>query len=125
MTSSCTKEQSLDALVDNYGADFPEDETKIGEYYGNIGPELYDQFMEHINFNAEPYNIAPAIEEILKLPKDAKILDVGCGTGLIGKLITKQGYNNIYGVDATEKFIEAARTTGIYKENECLYMGAG
>ena len=111
--------------MDNYGADFPEDVTKIGDYYGNIGPELYDQYMEHINFNAEPYNIAPAVEEILNLPHDAKILDVGCGTGLIGKLISKSGYNNIYGVDATQKFIDAARLTGIYQENECMYLGAG
>ena len=109
MTDALTKEQSLDALVQNYGVDFPEDITKIGEYYGNIGPELYDEYMQYINFNAEPYNIAPAVEEILKLPKDAKILDVGCGTGLIGKLISKMGYNNLTGVDATAKFIEAAK----------------
>jgi 2-polyprenyl-3-methyl-5-hydroxy-6-metoxy-1,4-benzoquinol methylase len=109
--SALTKEQSLDALVQNYGVDFPEDVTKIGEYYGNIGPELYDEYMQYINFNAEPYNIAPAVEEILKLPKDAKILDVGCGTGLIGKLISKMGYKNITGVDATQKFIDAAKQT--------------
>ena len=116
-------DEKLNALVSNYGDDFPTDVTKIGEYYGKIGPELYDEYMKFINFNAEPYNIAPAVEEILNLPKDAKILDVGCGTGLIAKLISPKGYNNMYGVDATDKFVVAARETGLYKEAECMYLG--
>ena len=52
-------------------------------------------------------------------------MDVGCGTGLIAKLISKKGYNNITGVDATKNFIDAARLTGLYKDNECLYLGNG
>ena len=81
--------------------------------------------MKFINFNAEPYNIAPAIKEIIQLPTESKILDVGCGTGLIGKLISQQGYTNITGVDATEKFVNAAKETGLYQDAKCMYLGNG
>ena len=115
----------MNEKVVNYGQEFPDDITKIGQYYSNIGPELYDEHMEFINFNAEPYNIAPAVKNILKLPTDARILDMGCGTGLITKLISKDGYNNISGVDATPPFVEAAIATGLYKSVDCLYLGSG
>ena len=56
------------------------------------------------------------LTEEMDLPKDSKILDVGCGTGLMGKMLSTDGYNQIVGVDASEKFVEASVATGFYTE---------
>ena len=36
-------------------------------------------------------------EHGLASPKDAKILDAGCGTGAIGKILHAQGYTDVHG----------------------------
>ena len=46
--------------------------------------------------------------------KDAQILDVGTGTGLVGKELAKLGYANIDGIDYSAPMLEVARETGIY-----------
>ena len=38
--------------------------------------------------------------------KDIKILDAGCGTGLVGIQLKKNGYLNIDGVDLSSKLLE-------------------
>ena len=34
----------------------------------------------------------------------AKILDYGCGSGILNLLLLLKGYNNVHGVDVIEKF---------------------
>ena len=79
----------------------------MGEYYDGIEPDLYDEFIVIINFIAEPYAIAEVFTE-MSLPKESKVFDVGCGTGLMGKLLNKNDYKNIVGVDASQKFVDAS-----------------
>ena len=51
----------------------------------------------------------------LNIPnKDALILDVGTGTGLVGKELAALGYANIDGIDYSAPMLEVARKTGIY-----------
>ena len=45
---------------------------------------------------------------------DARILDLGCGTGLVGEELVKCGYKNIDGVDLTPELLEHAKAKGIY-----------
>ena len=51
------------------------------------------------------------IAEVLKnsLPPNGKILDVGCGNGVISRHLGKLGYN-VLGIDVSEKTIETARS---------------
>ena len=48
--------------------------------------------------------------------KTIQIIDVGCGTGLVGKELKKLGYNYIDGYDISSKMLERARKTGAYQD---------
>ncbi|MCB2261365.1 MAG: DegT/DnrJ/EryC1/StrS family aminotransferase [Candidatus Thiosymbion ectosymbiont of Robbea hypermnestra] len=50
------------------------------------------------------------------LPNDAEILDVGCGTGLLGTELYAYGFNHIHGIDISEKSLDVARGLDIYKK---------
>jgi len=62
--------------------DMPTDNTKMGDYYDQMGVELYDAMMDSVNWT-EPDEIVTSVLN-LQLPKTSKVLDVGAGTGRIG-----------------------------------------
>ena len=49
--------------------------------------------------------------------KNSKILDAGCGTGLVGIELKKYGYSNIEGVDFSQSMLDLV-PQGIYKKIE-------
>jgi ubiquinone/menaquinone biosynthesis C-methylase UbiE len=59
----------------------------------------------------------PKTVEILctVLEKHAKILDAGCGTGLVGAELAKQGYDAFDGVDLSAEMLRYAKTRGYTK----------
>jgi len=61
-----------------------------------------------------------AYKLLLHLNRDSKILDVGCGTGLLAKELSSYGFSNLYGIDVSNKSLELSRNLGIYSE---LYYG--
>jgi len=48
------------------------------------------------------------------LPKDAPMLDMGCGTGLLGRALAAQGFTQIDGADVSAGMMEEARKSGGY-----------
>lgn len=44
----------------------------------------------------------------------ARILDVGCGTGLVGEALARAGYGELHGVDLSAKMLEVAERKGCY-----------
>jgi len=60
------------------------------------------------------------------LPPDAtKVLDAGCGTGLVGVALTKLGYSNIDGLDYSTEMLAQAKRKGVYTSlAECDLMQA-
>ncbi len=50
--------------------------------------------------------------------KDIKIIDVGCGTGLVGKELKKAGFDNFDGIDISQKMVESAKQRGY--SNLCI-----
>lgn len=82
---------------------------------------LYDQWAG--NYNTELINeygyLAPFITvDKLKnfhLDKNIEIVDVGCGTGLVGVELDKLGYSNIDGYDISQEMLKASKKTKIYK----------
>lgn len=47
-------------------------------------------------------------------PDHARVLDAGCGTGLIGAALYAAGYRDLHGVDLSNEMVAAARERGIY-----------
>ena len=46
---------------------------------------------------------------------DASILDLGCGTGLVGEHLHRHGYTNIDGLDLSPELLQVAQAKGIYR----------
>lgn len=46
--------------------------------------------------------------------KAASIIDIGCGTGLVGQELTALGYTHIDGIDIAEEMLNVARPKAIY-----------
>jgi len=53
--------------------------------------------------------------EALVPDRAARILDAGCGTGLVGQRLKRAGYHDIHGQDYAPKMLEQARATGAYR----------
>ncbi|KAJ7372744.1 Methyltransferase domain [Desmophyllum pertusum] len=52
--------------------------------------------------------------------KNLKLLDLGCGTGLVGKILKEKfGFDNLVGLDVSEDMLEIAREKAIY--NKFIY----
>ena len=46
---------------------------------------------------------------------EAKVLDVGAGTGLSGERIAEKGYKHLDGFDCSRPLLEVAQQKGIYE----------
>jgi predicted TPR repeat methyltransferase len=85
---------------------------------------LYDEWA--CDYNTDLINeygyIAPYISvnkfESFHPIKSIEIIDVGCGTGLVGKELDKLGYSNIDGYDISPEMLKIAKQTKIYGKLE-------
>lgn len=75
--------------------------------------EVYDlEVLEEKGYR-QPQRCANALKAT-GLRKDARILDVGCGTGLSGKALRNAGYGNLDGCDLSPEMLQKARATNCY-----------
>ena len=57
------------------------------------------------------------------VPKNARILDAGAGTGLVGKILSEAGYRNLTAIDMSPGMLEEARSKGVYGELHRMVLG--
>lgn len=62
-----------------------------------------------------PQSVAEQLAEVVT-DRSAAILDLGCGTGLVGEALTKVGFTQVDGIDFSEKMLEVARGRGVYQK---------
>jgi predicted TPR repeat methyltransferase len=74
--------------------------------------KAYDADMARMAY-ATPTRIAAALAAT-DLPKNAPVLDFGCGTGLSGAALRAAGYTWIDGTDISPEMLEVARAKGLY-----------
>ena len=77
---------------------------EIMKYYDDWSKEnKYGKDMEDWNYTGPKETVA--VLKKYALNKDIKILDAGCGTGLVGIELKKYGFSNVDGVDLSRKLL--------------------
>ncbi|XP_071500125.1 methyltransferase-like protein 27 [Diadema antillarum] len=81
--------------------------------------QLYDEsacYYDEVALSIDYVGSAFTAEVVAKMEpnQDARILDVGCGTGLVGDGLHKAGYRNLYGVDLSAGLLDVLRKKGTY-----------
>ncbi|NEO29402.1 MAG: class I SAM-dependent methyltransferase [Symploca sp. SIO3C6] len=78
----------------------------------SIWAKDYDQDLTDVFVYVSPQK---AVEAFLKyVSQDAKILDAGAGTGLVGQLLHQQGYHNLEAMDMSQGMLEEAGKKKVY-----------
>ena len=90
--------------------------------------ERYDQWAQEYDADlAEEFGwLSPQrAAEMLKkyVPNDAKILDAGVGTGLVGQILWQMGYRNMVAMDLSQGMLDEARKKSVYQELRQMVMG--
>ena len=75
-------------------------------------PDAYDDFVKHINFT-DPDNIAKQIGagQVVDFPMEpskVQVLDIGAGTGVMGKLLKEKGFTDIVAIDPSQTLLDKA-----------------
>jgi SAM-dependent methyltransferase len=92
-------------LAERYNQWAKDYDTDLDEGFGWLGPQrAVEFFARHV-------------------PKVARILDAGAGTGLVGELLTRRSYNNLVAMDLSSGMLEEARKKNAYREFHQMVMG--
>ena len=90
--------------------------------------ERYDQWAKDYEASIEtdlgyrgPQLIAKYFAKYV--PKEARILDAGAGTGLMGEVLVKLGYRDLGAIDLSRDMLEEARRKKVYRELRQMIMG--
>lgn len=103
-------EDTLQAHLDRvYGATSSE---QLTEAY-NRWAATYDRDMEEDLGWGGPEEAARALAR--HAPADGPVLDVGCGTGLVGRALRAAGFARVVAADLSEGMLEVARGRGVYE----------
>ena len=87
---------------------------EVMKYYDDWSEKnKYDKDMLDWNYTGPKETVA--VLKKYALNKDIKILDAGCGTGLVGAELKKCGFSNIDGVDLSRKLLNLV-PKGYYNE---------
>ena len=57
------------------------------------------------------------------VPGEARVLDAGAGTGLVGEALSKLGYRNLVAMDLSREMLEEARKKNVYRDFHQMVMG--
>jgi ubiquinone/menaquinone biosynthesis C-methylase UbiE len=76
----------------------------------NLVEKGYDKIAEEYLADRQAFDHVKELEEFASLlPKNAKVLDVGCGAGIpVAKFLVKSGFE-VVGIDFSEKMLRLAR----------------
>ncbi|XP_013412464.1 methyltransferase-like protein 27 [Lingula anatina] len=94
---------------------------EVGKIYTSWAKD-YDKDVVGLTYYC-PSNNADELEKLLGVKKDGLILDACCGTGLVGQELSKRGFHNLHGLDASKEMLEQAKQKGVYKKLVHAFIG--
>ena len=88
--------QNNQELTERYNVWAKDYEQDLDDQFGYIGPE-------------------PAVDVLVKyVPPDARILDAGAGTGLVGQILHQRGYRHLEAMDISPGMLKEAEQKNVY-----------
>ena len=128
MAENCELENTPEQLLAHAYALQSNDPDETLKLYADWA-ETYDQSMiEGLSYRS-PQRLA-TLAAATEARRDVKVLDVGCGTGLLASSLRAQGFNRVDGLDYSAPMLAVAQREGRIDEaflrdlNERLEMGA-
>ena len=94
--------RELESRYDRWAKDYDSD---LDEDFGWLGPQRAVGTFSHY------------------VPGEAKILDAGAGTGLVGKFLAEKGYKDITAIDLSRGMLEEAKKKNVYRELHQMVLG--
>ena len=105
------KLQPEDLLQRAYNVKDPEEAIELYRDWANS----YDQQLQHGLRYVAPATIAQMLS-MAESDHTVRVLDVGCGTGLVGVSLSKMGFVHLDGLDFSSQMLNEARKKGVYRE---------
>ena len=101
---------------------FKQSKEENCDHYGRFA-EQYDTITSKIGMN-DQYHLASFLKsKFPDLPKDIKIIDFGCGTGLAGDALALLDFTVIDGNDGSQQMLEMAKQKSSYRKLFPLMVG--
>lgn len=97
-----TSDKELEDRYDQWAADYDNDLAE--EFAWNAPQHASDVFAKHVDRNA-------------------RILDAGAGTGLVGECLVKAGFGNLVAMDLSQGMLEEAKSKNLYNEFHQMALG--
>jgi len=85
----------LEGIYNNWASDYEHDVINLAGYVGHLITS--DLLLTYLKNNK------------------AKVLDAGCGTGLVGEIFHKNNFKNIEGIDFSQEMLSVANQKNIYQ----------
>jgi len=92
-----------------------EEDLKAQQHSYDTFAENYDEFLVVHDGYRGPVILAEEVVCLIPHFKDAKIMDIGAGTGMSGERINEKGYLNIDAFDPSKKSLFISQDKGCYK----------
>lgn len=97
-----------------------ENNRQLEERYDEWAEEYDDDLADDFGY-AMPRMAAETFARFV--PEDAKILDAGAGTGLVGVELSRLGYSDIEAMDMSNGMLQVAGAKGVYGALHQMVMG--
>lgn len=84
------------------------------EHYDGWAKSYNEDLLNEYGYSA--HKIASAALAEIVSDRQASIIDVGCGTGLVGLELVHAGFTNVDGIDISKNMLAEAEQTGVYRK---------
>jgi predicted TPR repeat methyltransferase len=101
------------------------DESFVRDLFDNYAPYYDEHMLEQLGYRA-PELLCNTLADVLRGAPELRVLDLGCGTGLMGSRLRPRAAQ-LTGVDLAQGMLDRARALACYDRLECCdvveYLG--